>query len=228
MKLTKKEKLDLIISKGYTADVEKGIIYNTRKLEANIKPNKKGYISIRTEFDGYKFNVMAHHLIYYIATNKIVECIDHIDRDKTNNKIGNLRSVTENENLFNTDAKGVYFNKKHKKFIARIQFYHKSIYLGSFEKEEDARNQYLIAKNKVHNIGSNCVDNIDELRKSLKGTNVTYKNYSFNSLVNKYIAEVSIKKTRYVLGYYETESEAIDAVKLFKNNPDTFEYKSKF
>lgn len=52
---------------------------------------------------GYKGkNYMAHRLIYAMHNNGYCpECLDHIDGDKTNNKIENLRPATISENAHN-------------------------------------------------------------------------------------------------------------------------------
>jgi hypothetical protein len=76
--------------------------------------------------------------------------VDHIDRDKSNNHISNFRPATSQENNFNTDAKGYSWHKRAKKWQAQIQLNRKSIHLGYFDKEEDARNAYLKAKAIYH------------------------------------------------------------------------------
>jgi hypothetical protein len=53
-----------------------------------------------------------YNLDFDIFNKKLV--IDHIDRNPLNNNIENLRVVTHQENTFNSDAKGCYFNKKRK------------------------------------------------------------------------------------------------------------------
>lgn len=60
--------------------------------------SKHGYI--RTDFKG--FNLQAHHLAWVLHYGKWPEdCIDHIDGDKTNNRISNLRELSHRENLAN-------------------------------------------------------------------------------------------------------------------------------
>jgi len=46
--------------------------------------------------------------------------VDHIDMNKTNNCLSNLRMVTRSQNLQNTNAKGVYFYKNCKKWRAEL------------------------------------------------------------------------------------------------------------
>ena len=77
--------------------------------------------------------------------------IDHINGKKNDNRIENLRLVTNQENHFNlTKAKGFYWQKQNQKFHAGIRINGKQKYLGCFDTEEMARSAYLIAKKKYH------------------------------------------------------------------------------
>ena len=78
--------------------------------------------------------------------------IDHIDRNKLNNNMNNLRIVSNQENSFNQTAKG--YSNRGKRFQAEICINNKKINLGTFDTEEEARNAYLKAKEKYHVIPS--------------------------------------------------------------------------
>jgi hypothetical protein len=72
--------------------------------------------------------------------------IDHIDRNKLNNRRSNLRFITQRQNCLNSSLnknntsgyKGIIFDKRIKKWCARICPNKKSIHLGSFIFLEDA------------------------------------------------------------------------------------------
>ena len=115
-----------------------------------------GYLQCQINRKKYK----KHRLVYYannqdwditdgsMATNSI----DHIDGDKLNNNIINLRVVTHQQNHFNrTKAKGYTWDKHHKKWQAKIAVNGKTIHLGYFENEQDAHQEYLEAKQIHHN-----------------------------------------------------------------------------
>ena len=77
--------------------------------------------------------------------------IDHVDRNKLNNSIDNLRVVTNQQNSFNrSNTKGFTWDKKAKKFQAKIQLNGKTKFLGRFNDEADARQAYLKAKQIYH------------------------------------------------------------------------------
>jgi len=102
----------------------------------------------------------VHRVIYYIHNqdwdiddSSKDNVIDHIDGNKQNNSIENLRVVNHSQNQWNryhTKCKGYYWNKQNKKFQAYIKVNYKRIHLGQFDLAEDARNAYLDAKKIYH------------------------------------------------------------------------------
>lgn len=79
--------------------------------------------------------------------------IDHVDNDRRNNRIGNLREATRSENMRNrgienknkSGYKGVSWCKQNRKWVARIGVDGKSIWLGRFSDIQDAANAYKTA-----------------------------------------------------------------------------------
>ena len=75
---------------------------------------------------------------------------DHINRDTLDNQRENLRVVNAHQNQRNTKTsvkntsgfKGVYWDKKYKKWCARITFYGKRIFGGGYKDIVDAANAY--------------------------------------------------------------------------------------
>ena len=125
--------------------------WNLKKMD-----NCNGYnrISIMTNYVNKHY--LVHRIIYSlynpdwdIKNPKLI--IDHHDRNTQNNDISNLRDLTQQENLFNTDAKGYYWDKQNNKYQARIQLNGKQIYLGLFETTEEAHQAYLNAK-AIHHV----------------------------------------------------------------------------
>lgn len=102
-----------------------------------------GYYSICVDNVGYKLHTIIflyHH--GYIPENQI----DHIDRNKLNNKIENLREVSitcnrRNMGVFKNNTSGipgVLFLNGRNKWCARIKVNGISIHLGNFTFKEDA------------------------------------------------------------------------------------------
>lgn len=76
--------------------------------------------------------------------------IDHIDRNPSNNRVDNLRIVNNQENQWNNECKGYYYDKQKKKYHATIRKDNEHIFLGLFNTAEDARKAYLDAKKIYH------------------------------------------------------------------------------
>ena len=112
-----------------------------------------GYRYVSINYKKYLY----HRLVYFIHNpewdihnSSMDNSIDHIDRNKLNNNIENLRVVTHSQNQWNTDAKGYTFIRAKGKYMAQINVDGKYKYLGLFVSEDDARDAYLIAKEKYH------------------------------------------------------------------------------
>jgi hypothetical protein len=102
----------------------------------------KGYA--RTGFKGSAITI--HRLVYYLATGKTSDPdtpIDHINQNKLDNRIENLRLTTRQVNGINsvrdnyTGVKGVY--KNFDAYIAQVWYQGKNYHLGRFSTIEDAQ-----------------------------------------------------------------------------------------
>ena len=113
------------------------------------KNKKKGYLIMGIDGKLYLKHRVLSHVFGILDLHDELQ-IDHIDLNKNNNNISNFRPATNQQNHFNTDAKGCSWNKRAKKWIAYIKLDGKYIHLGYFVKEEDAHNAYLIGKEKYH------------------------------------------------------------------------------
>jgi len=101
--------------------------------------------------------ILFHRIVYYahnqdwnIYDGSKNNHIDHIDRDKLNNNISNLRVVNQIENNLNRDyvdiAKGYCYDKNAKKYKAQIALNNKNKHLGLFDTEIEASNKYQKVK----------------------------------------------------------------------------------
>lgn len=115
-------------------------------------PDKDGYL--RTALFGRGYQI--HRLVYLWHHGEFPsEQTDHIDRDKTNNRIENLRAVTHQQNTFNRGARGT--TKHRGKWQAIIKVSGIVHYLGLFDTEAAAHEAYLAAKKTLHVIGSDSL-----------------------------------------------------------------------
>jgi len=115
-----------------------------------LKPNKNknGYFMVKLSKNKILKTFLVHRLLAlaFIKNPEDKEAVDHIDNNRQNNNLTNLRWATLAENgmnrkmnITNTSGyKGIYFCKQTNKWKAEITFNGKRIYLGRFETIEDA------------------------------------------------------------------------------------------
>ncbi|MGL6012726.1 MAG: HNH endonuclease signature motif containing protein [Shewanella oncorhynchi] len=111
----------------------------TGKYVGTVRSN--GYRQVHILFGGKKCHISNHQVIHYMETGKVSKYfIDHIDRDKLNNRIDNLRELTNRQNQFNIEVKPMT-NIKHNKFGGyEVAFGRKHyVYLGTFKTLEEAQ-----------------------------------------------------------------------------------------
>ena len=119
----------------------------------NLKPDNIGYIRIGIN----KKHYLLHRIIYLyfnedwdINDNPRNNQIDHININKLDNRIENLRVVNCSQNNRNkkkrpnctSKYRGVYLDKKKNKWKAQIKIDDKNKHLGYFDTEEEASEAY--------------------------------------------------------------------------------------
>tara|TARA_R110002051_G_scaffold316556_1_gene396316 strand:- start:4763 stop:5386 length:624 start_codon:yes stop_codon:yes gene_type:complete len=90
--------------------------------------------------------VKAHRLAWFLTHGRWPEFIDHIDGDRANNRVANLREVTRAENTRNAFMRkdntsghaGVHLHKASGKWRAHIHSHGRYVHLGLFDRFEDA------------------------------------------------------------------------------------------
>jgi len=128
-----------------------------------------GYYHVVLHNNGKRKTITIHELVAnaFIDNLQNKRCIDHIDNDRLNNSINNLRFATYQENSMNSKIsknnssgyKGVSYHKRNKKWRAQIIINTNKVHIGYFVKIEEAkfaRQQYATElfgeyKNKCEN-----------------------------------------------------------------------------
>ena len=118
-----------------------------------------GYVSIEVDNIPHQ----AHRLIWAYHFGSTDLFIDHIDGDRSNNRIENLRSCDKTQNAHNrkrckrnkTGVKGVRVRPDSGKFEARITLHKRRYVLGSYDDLELAELVVCMAREKLHGAFTN-------------------------------------------------------------------------
>ena len=142
-----------IICKGKICEI---VLYNNKSEEVARAIVDRHYLDKVEKYKwglhqgGYVITVVdkkrlrLHHLI--LPRKKGFE-VDHQFGNKLDNRKSKLRYATHQQNMRNRkNAKGYSWDKQREKFRAEIKVDGKSIYLGLFDREKDARKAYCEAR----------------------------------------------------------------------------------
>jgi hypothetical protein len=107
--------------------------------------DSQGYRRIKVNSKKY----FTHRLVFFYMEGRWpIQQVDHINRDRSDNRWENLREVSNKENAQNSGAKG--YSKEGNRWCSRISTEGKQIFLGSFTTREEAAAAYLAAKYIYH------------------------------------------------------------------------------
>jgi hypothetical protein len=98
----------------------------------------------------------THRIIFLMHHGFLPKVVDHIDGNKSNNLITNLRAADHSKNVLNakknilntSGEKNVHWSKRSKKWFARVTINKKRKYVGYFDDLEDAKVAIIQARNK--------------------------------------------------------------------------------
>lgn len=144
---------------GLYVVTDEGKVYATQTgKEVKGVVNKSGYLQVNLHKNGVRTTARVHQIVYYSfhrnrnKSDNLV--IDHIDCDKTNNALSNLRKITTRQNTAraktNRYGRGVSYYPTTGKYGANIQFGQTRYFLGVYETSEQASQAYsnALAKHK--------------------------------------------------------------------------------
>ncbi len=120
------------------------VLYKASKVSN--RPVNDGYASVKCGKQ-----ILSYHVIVWILHHGTIPngfVLDHIDGNRINNNINNLRLVTLQENSCNKKIHrtgrlvGCYFHKGAGRWVARARINGKRFYLGLYESEQKAHEVY--------------------------------------------------------------------------------------
>jgi hypothetical protein len=114
---------------------------------------RQGYIHTTVRHNNKYVVLKMHRLLcsHFIHSLLPTDCVDHINGNRGDNTLSNLRLATHSQNSYNKKSvRGYYWRKDRSKWRAQIYVNKKRIYLGYFKTEKEARMAYVKAVLKYH------------------------------------------------------------------------------
>jgi hypothetical protein len=145
--MTQLEIAEIFLKKGYTYNKETGEIFNSRGKLSKTLCN--GYLKLVTSVNKNIYQIYGHRFAWYYTYGELPkETIDHINKNRSDNRITNLRDISLKKNIQRILGKGVIeINlKSGKRWIAQIGVLGQTRHIGYFYNEVEAREAYLKAK----------------------------------------------------------------------------------
>lgn len=137
----------------FTYDPDTGVLTRRITRAANAKAGDvvgsvdgKGYLHVNIDD---KF-IRVHRICFFMHYGWLPQLLDHVNRDKQDNRIVNLRPATEKQNHGNISMnrrnksgfRGVSQNSSSGKWHAQLKINGKQTYLGRFDTPEEAYECY--------------------------------------------------------------------------------------
>ena len=129
-----------------------GQLIRNEKIAGSV--NKRSYRCVGVDHKIYK----AHRLVFMYHHGYLPEQVDHIDGNKLNNSIENLRAANNSVNMMNrgfmknntSGSKNVFWCKDYQKWRVAVRINKKLRSFGRFEDLELAELVAVEARNKYH------------------------------------------------------------------------------
>lgn len=105
MQLTEGERAQMLVhlKELYTYDAERGVLVNRRTgrmIKGTLEDD--GYLRLSVRLKGKRIKVYLHRIVWAIVKGQWPKmCIDHVNGNKSDNRIGNLREASGSENKRN-------------------------------------------------------------------------------------------------------------------------------
>jgi hypothetical protein len=129
----------------FTAAVDAGRPGNMRRAGDVVGSRHPNFLYLRASFDNKQYKL--HRLVWLYVHGRWPDVeVDHINRNRTDNRLANLREVShrqncQNRNIYSTNtsgAPGVRWNAKDQRWQAYISFDGKMRHLGMWRTRDEA------------------------------------------------------------------------------------------
>lgn len=152
--------------------------YKHHEMIKKCRLTREGYVLVSLWINAKQKDFLVHRLVYSHFIGELIEdlVIDHIDNDKTNNKVSNLQQISERDNIkkstSNKLARGVNSIDGGKYFTAHLSVKYNRTYLGMFNTVEEANQAYEDALLYFNAYGALPKINIKKINKVVDGYKV--------------------------------------------------------
>lgn len=185
-----------------------------------------GYVAISVGIDGVCYKVKGHHIAWYLFYGEWPsQLIDHKDRNRSNNRILNLRLATDSKNCQNrsvrkdnkTGVTGISWSNLGNCYRVNITKSGNTISVGSFSSFEEAKIARLNAEQFYFgefapSILSEKLHAIRQPEKRVRRDNeIGCTGVYWHKQSRKWRSEISINGVRKFLGAFSTTEEAREA-----------------
>ena len=190
--------------------------YKGRIMNPNV--SNKGYkqysLSVNGVYRTFRVSQLVAMTFLGHKPNGLELVVDHINGDKSDDSVDNLRIVTQRANLstcFRSDEEslsseyvGVSWDNSKSKWKAQICHNGVSVGLGNYDTELEASKAYQLALSKIKDSSFNHNDYKPKFSSKYKGV-------SFHKPSNKWYAYITINGKNKHIGLFKTELEAHNA-----------------
>lgn len=179
--------------------------------------SERGYALRRTNQGDKPMTMLMHRQVIGAEKGQVV---DHINRDKLDNRRSNLRIVTQAQNTMNRSGdktnisgfKGVYWQKNRQNWQARISKDYVRVHIGTFDDPEEAARAYDTVAAKL--FGEYALLNFPdspptEIKPRLQGNNTSgYRGVSWSKRMNKWAVRVCKGSKVFYSGHFDCKELA--------------------
>lgn len=189
-----------------------------------------GHYASRTDRSGERQTTVLMHR--FIIGAKRGEIVDHINRNRLDNRRSNLRLCSAGENARNAKKrkdgitskyKGVHFTKRNGKFAAYVQVDRDRKFLGYYVNEEDAAYYYNEHAKKYHGnfavlneLPADFTPSVPFNPDRARGNYSQYRGVTFDKRDKKFIAQIQYDKGKRIrIGMFATERIAAEMYNVY-------------